>query len=534
MKTTKKIKSLIPLLALMIVFIQCSEDDEPGILINPDASSINELMGQFPDWVDQTIPMEWDSLVDPVDLQNEDKIPVNCEKYNRGISISSEDIVAVGTNFGKIWPGAIIEGNSLESGDLKLINIDRAGITINTNLPINQTFREIDDPNSVTVQQAISEMQIESGTMPDGVQAGAGQMETRVEEYSTYLQAMLSMGINGGFAEPQSKIKLSADGSFGVEREQNTHSVVVKFVQKTFTVRIADDLIDSPSDFFASTVTLNDVKKLESDGAMSANNVPLYIESVTYGRFLLFSLTSSTVSTAAKLNAAVEASWDQYANAGGELSAEFELALSSKTTKIFSAGGSEAGANAAVANLDWSEYFVEAPVTTTVPVSFVARTLNGEKKVVLIDNAVYDQRGECVSPENIKIKVTLDNVTISNPIVGVRPYGSSSGKLPGQQILDVLETGDFVTTLKLDLTKKTDKIKIGGKGSQEYLWKIEDADTEIDKLLIRSLNNFQPRNDIFEFPFKELNEGVQNRTYDVTNNFGEKMKFFYKITKTFE
>lgn len=525
----KKIKINLKLLfvfVLLLIFTQCStEDMEIG---NPEAPLINDHIRQLPLWVDQTIPASWDSVLEPLNLENEDdKIPFICDNHSIGISVATEDIISVGSNFGKIWPGALIEGNSLESGDLKLINIDRAPITINTNLPINKTFREIDNPNSVTVQQGISEMQIESGLMPDGARAGAGIMNTRVEEYTTFIQAMLSVGISAGFTEPQSKIKLSGEAGVSLEREQNTHSVIVKFVQNTFTVRLADDLIETPADFFANTVTAEDLTKLENSGTMSSSNVPLYIESVTYGRFLLFTMTSTTVKTAAKLNAAVEASWDKYAHAGGELSAEFELALSSKQTKIFSAGGSEEGANAAVAELDWSKFFVEAPVTTAVPISFVARTLNGRKKVVLIDNTAFKQRGNCESPEQIQIEVQISNVTLENPKLGVVQYEGVAFR-NSQQVGDLLEVGEFVTN-----PWTTDKIVLGGKGLKAYSWEIANSDQEIDRFIVRSANILVHDNQVFNYPFKNLTEGRQKKTFYSTNNRGERMRFSYHITKTF-
>lgn len=518
-------KKMILFSAMILGFIQCSKEDL-GVMENPEASSINDYISQLSDWTDQTVPVEWDSLVGTVDLQNDINIPQTCDKYRTAISLSTSDIISVGTNFGRIWPGALVEGNSLESGDLKLINIDRAPVTINTNLPINQTFREIDNPNSVTVQQAISEMQIESGTMPEGAQAGAGIMDTRIEEYSTFLQAMLSMGINGGFTEPETKIKLSGEAGGSIEFSYNTHTVIAKFIQKAFTVRLADDLLETPADFFANTVSMEDIKKLENNGTMSASNVPLYIESVTYGRFLLFTLTSTTVKSGATLQAALNASWDQYAEAGGELSAEYQAALESRTTKIFSAGGTEEGANAAVANLDWSEFFVEAPVTTAVPLFFVARTLNGQKKVVMVDNAIFEHRGNCEIPSKIRIRVDLQNVTHLNPGVGTVQYESVAFR-NYQQIGDLLETGEFVTLIN------TDKVVLGGKGYQEYEWNIVQSDPEIDRFIVRSVNIVQQNNQIFKYPFSEFNEGAQNRNYTATNNFGGNIRFDYRITKTF-
>lgn len=530
MKRFKNFKMQIPLLVIILVFSQCAkEDEELGNFNNPDASSIDEQIGQFSDWVDKTIPMEWDSVLAPVNVEDTLGIPSSCGVIRRAMSISTDEIISVGTNFGKIWPGAILEGNSLESGDLKLINIDRSGITINTNLPINQTFREIENPNSVSLQQAISEMQIEAGSMPDGVRASAGQVETKFEEYSAFLQAMLSMGINGGFAEPQSKIKLSGEAGGSLEFKFNTHSIIAKFVQKAFTIRLADDLLDSPSDFFANTVSLDDIKKLESSGVMSSNNVPLYIESVTYGRFLLFTLTSTNVESAAKLNAAIGASWDQYANAGAELSAEYKAALASKSVEIFSAGGTEEGANAIASSLDWGKFFVEAPVTTAVPISFVARTLNGKKQVILIDNTVFNQRGECDVPVKIKLKIDLANVTLTSPTIGTAQY--ACGALRDGAIVDFnMESGEFITGLK----KNTNKVKLFGSSTRTYEWDISTSSSDLNKLTMVFRNNLIQKPNVFNYPFSDLEQGINKRSYPVTNNKGEKMVFEYSITKAFE
>lgn len=528
MRNLRNFKKLLPLALLILCLPGCSEDDNGLGSKNPDASSINEHINLFPDWIDPTIPVEWDSLIGTVELENDLNIPQTCNRYRAAISVSAEDIISVGTNFGKIWPGALIEGNSLKSGDMRLITIDRAGITLNTNLPINQTYREIDNTNSVTVQQAISEMQIESGLMPEAAQTGAGIMDTRIEEYSTFMQAMLSMGISGGFTEPKSKIKLSGEAGGSIEFKYNTHSVIAKFVQKAFTVRLADDLIETPADFLSKTVTMEDIKKLESNGTMSADNVPLYIESVTYGRFLLFTLTSTTVESGVKLQAALNASWDQYANAGGELSTEFQTALASRTTKIFSAGGTEEGANAAVANLDWSRFFVEAPVTTAVPISFVARTLNGKRKVILIDNAIYEYRDDCQIPEKIRIRVDLRNVTHLNPGYGKVTYNSATFRNQ-QQFADLLESGEFIT----GLAGNTNKVVYGGKGFVEYEWIIDQSASEFDRFMIRSANMVQHNNQIFRFPFNEFYTGSQNRSFTATNNYGGNIQFDYRITKTF-
>jgi hypothetical protein len=307
----------------------------------------------------------------------------------------------VGTNEGKIWPGALIQGNSLETGDLKLIetNDKRADITLTTNIALDEGSKTI-TPNSVEAQQAVSDFMIAAGDMPEGSQAGAGETYFRVEEASTFSQSMRQMGVSAGFTEPQSQVGL--DGSLEVsnDRSSHTHTVAAQYLQEKFKVRIAEDLISSPADFFTDDFTVEDLERMEANGEIGPDNIPLYIEEVTYGRILLFSKRSNRVASSNELTAALEASMADYANAGGGISEEQEDILTNATHSIYSAGGSEEGANAAVRNLEWSEFFVETSATEAVPISFVARTLDGREVVGLVHEENYEYRDACsILPE---------------------------------------------------------------------------------------------------------------------------------------
>ncbi|HRQ50334.1 MAG TPA: thiol-activated cytolysin family protein, partial [Agriterribacter sp.] len=149
----------------------------------------------------------------------------------------------------------------------------------------------------------------------------------------------------------------------------------------------------------------DDLEMLNNSGATGPDNIPLYIESVTYGRILLFSMESRSVSSADKLSAALEASMADYANAGGSGDEKNKDIFETATHKIFSAGGTDAAANAAVANLDWSKFFVASPASTAVPVSFVARTVKGKKVAGLVQSEFYQQRADCSSPQSYDVTV---------------------------------------------------------------------------------------------------------------------------------
>lgn len=429
MKITKQ---TLPLsLVVAFVFSFCSTGDE----VAPKASAkIDDFFKTIPDWSTETVEPKEEAFLRSVtvegDLATEE---YDCPVYERNLVRTLNNFVSVGTNFGLVWPGAMLEGNSLETGELTLINTKRAPVTLVTNIALDEVSTTI-VPNSVTAQQAIADFMIAAGEMPEGSKAGAGSMLFQVEEASTFQQSMLSMGVSAGFTDPQSKVGLDGSLSVSETRSSKTHSVVAKYVQEMFTVRVADDLIDAPAGFFADDFTASDLETLQNIGAMGPDNIPIYIESVTYGRILLFSMQSKSVSSSGELAAALEASMDDYANAGGELSEDHEAIFSTATHKIFSAGGTDAAANAAVASLDWSKFFVESPPSTAVPISFVAKTVNGKKIVNLVQSEVYEQRDDCLLieppapevPKSYEIKVTWTETKNTGYCFGDTRFGTCS------------------------------------------------------------------------------------------------------------
>ena len=427
-KDMKISKQTLPLsLVVAMVFSFCSTGDD--VVPKADAE-IDDFFKTIPDWTTETIEPKEEVLLRTATVPgNDDTEEYDCPVYERNLVRTLNNFTSVGTNFGLVWPGAMLEGNSLESGELTLINTKRAPITLVTNIALEEVSTTI-QPNSVTAQQAIADFMIAAGEMPEGSQAGAGSMLFQVEEASTFEQSMLSMGVSAGFTDPQSNVGLDGSLSVSETRTSQTHTVVAKYVQEMFTVRVADDLIDAPAGFFADDFTASDLEALKNSGVMGPDNIPLYIESVTYGRILLFSMESKSVSSSAKLAVALEASMADYANAGGELSEEHEEIFSTATHKIFSAGGTDAAANAAVANLDWSKFFVESPASTAVPISFVAKTVNGKKVVNLVQSEVYEQRADCSlitvpvqTPTSYDITVTWTKTDNTGACIG----GSSNG-----------------------------------------------------------------------------------------------------------
>jgi len=408
MKTFKLTNSILSasLLVAVLLFVSCSGDTTGINHNNTGSSDINEFFSSIPDWEinepesDPDIYNRTIEVLGPDTTKSDFDDGLNgkyeCSIFDRHMVTTIRNFKSVGTNEGKIWPGAFIQGNSLNTGDIRLIqtNDKRADITLTTNLPLEEISKTI-TPSSVTAQQAIADFMIAAGDMPEGSKAGAGVMYFRVEEASTFNQSMRQMGFSAGFTEPQSQVGLDGSLAISNERSSHEHTVAAQFVQEKFKVRIADDLIATPADFFSDNFSTEDLEIMMKNGEIGSDNIPLYIEEVTYGRILLFSKTSHRAANANDVSAALEASMTDYVNAGGSMSDAQKELFEGSTSRIYSAGGSEGGANAAVANLDWSEFFVETSATEAVPISFVARTINGKKVVGLVTEENFEYRDNC-------------------------------------------------------------------------------------------------------------------------------------------
>ena len=192
-----------------------------------------------------------------------------------------------------------------------------------------------------------------------------------------------------------------------LERSRMTHSIIVKFVQEMFTISLADDLpsLGTAADFLTSTATLDDLLVLQSAGDIGAENLPLYVKSITYGRVLMFSMTSTMVESAESLSAAMNASFMDYVEGGGELSASHREILENSTAQAVVFGGPQDAATAALGALDWSLFFTPALATTAVPLSFKVNTLKDRETAAIEDNVSYELRGNCQAPSTIQTRL---------------------------------------------------------------------------------------------------------------------------------
>lgn len=217
-----------------------------------------------------------------------------------------------------IYPGAIIKGESIPTGEYIPIIADRKPMTISVSLQniVGSPSRTVEEPKLSTVREALNDILSSDVT-------GATPAKISFEIENVYSEEQLSLAVKGNYKNSF----VDVAGSFDFTRQDIRSRLVVKFLQIYYTVDM--DLPQSPDDLF------EDFPSMESLGSTS----PLYVSTVTYGRMVLFTVESSYSST--EINAALDAAFSAAGHSGSiEIDAQYKKMIDSSTLKAYILGGS--------------------------------------------------------------------------------------------------------------------------------------------------------------------------------------------------
>ncbi len=443
------------LLTLVCLALACGSSDgatgpgnqppPPPPPSNPEAAAINAYVSSLTDWP-KTVPAQRSPVTrSPVFLEEAypggDVIDYKCDLSGKNLVRTFPKLLAMGSDFGAIYPGALIEGASARSGRPTVIPIARAPLTIRINLAVSQQAKRVTDVNSVSMLQAVADLQRSAAGEQGMRNVVPADMVFELAEANTFEQSMTAIGVSLGYATPLQTVgaNLNIDGR--TSRAVRTQSVVVKFVQEMFTVRVADDLQPQAADLFAPNVRASDIQALAASGKIGPNNLPLYVESITYGRVMLFSMKSTDVATADELKQAMSASGRGF-NGSATLTQRQKTILSSANYQFVVFGGPQSAATAAIASLDWSKYFVPATAETAVPIAITVKTLKGRETATIYDDVAYDERGGCREPASYGVDVTLTRVERTSGFCLACSF-TAEIRQPGQVIPTIMRTGVF-------------------------------------------------------------------------------------------
>lgn len=398
---TRQIILQIVLISSLILISGCEEKvisdnsvNEPQIDSVDAPFQLNEIDNYFlglTQWSDLSEPKP----DDPGSKQGAAGKPEKEGKYecitqDYSLTKTPDSIVIFSGSPEALWPGSVIQAAPYIDGKFSQLPVaDYAPIVLTMDLSLTEPSVTVENPSNSTMQAAI-------GTLIE--RAKDTHVPTRAhltskEAYSVQ-QLLLDFNLSAKF------MNQSAKGSLNINTEIGTNNVAAYFVQNMFTVSVPTP--KTPSSYF-SNITMEEIQDQVDLGRLGKNNPPLYVSSVTYGRILLFTISSTSSKT--DIQAALEYSYKVGGDIDAKTKAKYENILNTSEINVVPYGGPWKDAVALIRSANIKDYFSDSspPLTTAVPISYKLNTLARGAQATVAETTTYTQR-DCHIAESPAIK----------------------------------------------------------------------------------------------------------------------------------
>ncbi|MGE0784079.1 MAG: thiol-activated cytolysin family protein [Sandaracinaceae bacterium] len=348
--------------------------EPPPVEPPPTGQDLEAFLRSLPSWIEVSPPVaEVDEPIsEPVMIEDQvgtDETVYHCTSTTYELARNPMDIAMASPDAAVVWPGALLRGDAhLNRGASELLAVSRErrapmGISLQgggvLGIP-GGVSALIDQPIGSTVREGINQLVVNA--LDSEVATGAGASSFRSVETYSNRQALLELGFDARY------LGASVEAAFSASRAVDQHTLTATYVQRLFTVAV--DAPESPADFFASDVTAEDLAGI----GVGPDNLPLYIDSVSYGRMLMVSITSTA--TTEQMEAALSFAYDGVFDASAYAEAELRSTLETATIEVFALGGSNAGVEALIASGELGQYFDgDFAINQVEPISFTVRNL---------------------------------------------------------------------------------------------------------------------------------------------------------------
>lgn len=279
-------------------------------------------------------------------------------------------------NASVIYPGSLLQGNSLKKATPDVIAVNRAGGVISYDL-VNGNISSYFDVERVaksSIQNAMN--QIIASSPPD-------LPANFVFNYSQ-VQSERALALKLGIDYETAFTSIS--GNFGFSSGSSLNRIIVELNQSFFTMSF--DIPTSLAGLFAPDVTPADLAKYVQPG-----NPATYISDVTYGR-IYYMLIEST-SSYTEMESAVSASFSGVvASANADISGHSLNTLSNLKIKVMAFGGEATTTMLTIGESNLNnlvQLLAESTtIATGVPISYVVRSVYNNQIVSVQLATEYD------------------------------------------------------------------------------------------------------------------------------------------------
>jgi thiol-activated cytolysin len=366
----------------------------------------------------------------PADGQDGDEFCVY-ERY--GATAHSSEFVAFQPNSATLWPGSVLRGDDAANGLLTPVGVDLAPVTFSASLENlgGSPVGHMEEPSLSSFREQ------RNAILANGVH-GATPASLTFEVVEVHESSQLSVELGAGIDWPGAG---DIATSFDFESTERKTKILVNFTQAYYTIDV--DTHTSPADFFVDGTTIDDL-----DPYMDEASPPLYVQSITYGRRVIFALESND--SAEKVATALAATYSGIVDVNLEIETEHQEILSSSTIKAFVLGGSGSDATGIINGFEGLVTYIEeggdySADSPGAPIAY---------KLAYLDNSVtalafttdYVEKNCYQNQGTIRVELTsVENLAGGDASGGLEIYGQVGIRYPvdGNPVVSCSEGGVY-------------------------------------------------------------------------------------------
>ncbi|MGK7393269.1 MAG: thiol-activated cytolysin family protein [Candidatus Cyclobacteriaceae bacterium M3_2C_046] len=509
-----------------IILVSCSEEmgEDAGLTEN-DKQAINtnfENLETFSQPAENPTPEEVDTSQPERDQKDN---TLECYTTTFKASPGFDQMLALDPTTDVIFPGALLQGSSIPTGEYIPIVSDRAPITLSASLTnINGSpVVTVTDPSLSTVREGVK-------SILDQEITGSTAAKLNFEISQVYSEQHLSVALGANYRSAGQDVS----SSFNFAQSAYKNKFVIKYLQIYYTIDV--DPPKEPSDFFNSMTVLEELN----------GTLPVYVSSVFYGRMVLYTVESNYEFT--EINAAFSAS---FTSGGGTIDANYSEIISNSTIKALVIGGSGKDAAKSIDGpgevydyiANGGEYSKDSP---GAPISYKLRFLTKGTPVARVVMATEYNIRQCdLAYPIFNIKLNKIKLADSNDAGGNTDlYGYVGGRLSldgtwvknGNDVLDVYWGRNEGSPLNFKGTHQVnDEINIEvykpdyEKDYIQLYGKLYDKDFLEDDYLGNRTFEVKLRNLQLNQPYLVNNKDEPKLIFDEQS--GQKVEVYFSITR---
>ncbi|KAK9723254.1 hypothetical protein K7432_002103 [Basidiobolus ranarum] len=433
--------------ALALFFFVSLEVNAAPFAPSPDRGLINDYFAKLPEW-NKFSNVQSSSTVKG-DVKNQEAtsgtVQYDCSIQDVTLTDTPKELVTFGTGSDAFWLGSLLQGKGYIDGvgGFKPLSIwDRNDQKITIDFLNGKSASTICMPDSGSVRDATAKLVAQAKST--NYKPGAN-IHYKTVEVNSAESAALNLGFGAKYLTFQAKTTLD------VQRNYTENTIAAYFVERAYTVDVA--MPKTPADFFNNQFTMKDLEDQIRFGRLGPDNLPVYVSSISYGRVLLYSLTSSA--SASDIRATIQASYNGLKlGVDTNLDIKHQKLLSESKISVAVIGGNRDAAIDLIRNGNLNSFFgFESSLETFVPISYTLRNVADGSLASVSETTKYTTKACHPVRRGYKWTFKIISLVMSDPS---EPGRDDTAEAWG----DIVLNGQYIWSVK---KSRYQSIKVGQK-----------------------------------------------------------------------